>query len=93
MRTGAARSLDAEVLSRVDRCELGRWLESPLACFEGIEELRRIHSEFHALAGGLVQSLQGNGSADERERMAVRLEELSARLVARLGHRNACSAG
>lgn len=83
--TGVAGNLDAETLARPDRCELGLWLESPMACAEGIEELGNVHRQFHTCAGDLLRLIQSGESTDAIANLETELEALSARLVTRLG--------
>lgn len=82
VQSGMAANLDPDALAKADRCELGLWLQGSLACTEGSEDLRRVHGQFHALAGQLVRRLQANEPAAD---VLDRLEDLSADLVNRLG--------
>lgn len=84
-RSGAALNLDAAALDRPDRCELGLWLESDLACFEGAGRLRELHRGFHLLAGEMVRQLQASAPTEVVQSLERRLEELSTRMVALLG--------
>jgi hypothetical protein len=85
VQTRVATHLDPEVLGRIDRCELGLWLASPAARFEGVEELRTLHAHFHAVAGELIHRLQQAGTLAETRGLAGDLEDISARLVVCLG--------
>jgi len=83
-RTGAVLNLDAATLERPDRCELGLWLESPRACFEGIAEFRDLHARFHATAGVLTRRLQEGEPVDGLALHLRELEQVSAQLLGRL---------
>lgn len=85
VQTGRTANLDPEALARHDLCELGHWLESPLACCEGSEETRLVHRRFHTLAGQLVRRLQEGAGADTVSGLLGQLEDQSAKLVNRLG--------
>ncbi len=85
VQTGRTSNLDPEALARHDLCELGQWLESPLACCEGSEEMRLVHRRFHALAGLLVRRLQEGTGPDTVTALRSQLEDQSAKLVNRLG--------
>lgn len=89
VRTGAAVNLDPAALDRPDRCELGLWLEGPLACFEGDGQLRELHRQFHLLAAELVRRLQVGGRPESLASLERQLEDLSTRMVTRLGVRTA----
>jgi hypothetical protein len=83
--SGVARNLDPEVLGRPDRCELGLWHESPLACAEGVSELGDAHRRFHLVAGDLIRLIRGGADPEVITRELAELEDLSARLGVMLG--------
>ena len=82
--TQVAGNLDPEELGRPDHCELGLWLASPVACFEGVAELHEIHRRFHESAGRLVRAIRHGDPAEAIAREEAAMEDLSAGLVARL---------
>ena len=82
--TRVAGNLEPEELGRTDRCELGLWLASPAACFEGIAELNEIHRRFHESAGRLVRAIRCGDPAAAIAREEADMEDLSASLVVRL---------
>lgn len=89
VREGTGGNLDPDMVGSSDRCELGRWLESPLACFEGMEELRNLHRGFHAAAGRIVEGLREGQPAELLAPFEAQLEDLSVRMVSQLGARAA----
>ena len=55
----APAGIDVESIRADDRCEFGRWLygshwSSAERASESYEEVRRVHAEFHQLAGEVV---------------------------------------
>jgi hypothetical protein len=81
---------DPEAIGQANRCELGCWLESlrgtRLGATPHLEEVVRLHDEFHRVAAAVARAVRAGDLATARYLMGTGSEFrlASARLVAKL---------
>jgi methyl-accepting chemotaxis protein len=68
---GTGERIDPDEVCRDDRCPLGRWIHGEgrqFSTFEGFDEMRRHHAQFHLCAGDVTRKIiAGDKEGAERE--------------------------